>query len=69
MDLSKDFMTGWGVVAAYIARPGCTGAKARRWVARQAASLTSIRGARWTDEQLRGIRAGLQAAMGCGSVA
>ena len=69
MDLNNDFMTGWGVVAAYIARPGCTAAKARRWVARQAASLAATKGARWSDEHLRGIRAGLQAAMGCGRVA
>lgn len=67
--MSDDFMTGWGVFAAYCARPGCTAARARRWVARQAASPAVARGARWTDEHLRGIRAGLQAAVGCGDLA
>jgi hypothetical protein len=60
--LSRDFMAGWGVLSTYVRLAGVTKRKAERFVAqesRRTMSLGVVAGA----EYLRGLRAGLSAAV------
>jgi len=59
--LSRDFMVGWSVVAAFVAQPSITLRRAERFVAKESRALKGF-GAEQA-EYLRGLRAGLSAAV------
>jgi hypothetical protein len=59
--LSRDFMVGWSVVAAFVAHPDVTLRRAERFVAKESRALKGF-GAEQA-EYLRGLRAGLSAAV------
>ena len=60
--LTRDFMVGWGVVASYVRLAGVTKRKAERFVAQDARRTMSL-GVEAGAEYLRGLRAGLSAAV------
>jgi len=60
--LSRDFMVGWGVLASYVRLAGVTKRKAERFVAQEARRTMSL-GVEAGAEYLRGLRAGLSAAV------
>jgi hypothetical protein len=60
--LSHDFMVGWSVLATYVRLAGVTKRKAERFVAQEARRTMSL-GVEAGAEYLRGLRAGLSAAV------